>query len=51
MKSWSDYTIVDFGEIEIQKPGRAQVVARAADSASWQAINLRAIELIPEIKD
>jgi hypothetical protein len=50
-KSWADYTIIDFGEIEIQQPGRAQIVARAADQAAWQALNLRAIELIPVSKD
>lgn len=50
-KAWTDYTIVDYGEIEIRQPGVARMRARAADNTSWKALNLRSIELIPAIKD
>jgi hypothetical protein len=48
---WSDYRIVDIGEIEISQPGAARITARAADKASWQALNLRDVQLLPVQKE
>jgi alpha-L-fucosidase len=49
--AWTDYTIVDFGEIEIRQPGRTHVVARPPNDPTWQALNLRNVELIPVIEN
>jgi len=49
--AWSDYRIVDIGEIEISQPGAARITARSADKASWKALNLRNVQLLPVQKD
>jgi hypothetical protein len=49
--AWSDYRIVDIGEIEIRQPGVARITARAADNANWKALNLRDVQLLPGPKE
>ena len=45
---WSDYRIVDIGEIEIQ-PARccAHYAPARRSNASWKALNLRDVQLLP----
>lgn len=45
---WDNFVPVDLGTLQIDTPGQLQVRVRPKDAASWHAINLRAITLLPE---
>jgi alpha-L-fucosidase len=46
--SWDEFVAVNLGSVTVQAPGQLQVRVRPKDPAQWQAINLRAITLVPE---
>ena len=44
---WADFATVDLGQVQISQPGEQLVKVRAKDAASWKAINLRSVKLVP----
>jgi len=44
---WEKFESRDLGEIEIKSPGQAEIKVRAASVATWKAINLSSIRLVP----
>jgi len=45
---WDDFVSVNLGSVTVPAPGQLQVRVRPKDPAHWQAVNLRAIALVPE---
>jgi hypothetical protein len=45
---WDDYREVDCGTLQIDKSGEAMLVARPRDPATWKAVNLRSLKLLPK---
>jgi alpha-L-fucosidase len=46
--SFDDFAVVKLGSITVDAPGQVQVRVRSKEPTQWQAINLRAITLVPE---
>ena len=44
---WDKFSTTALGTIEIKQAGKLVVKVRAADAASWKAINLNSVRLIP----
>ncbi len=44
---WDELQTIDPGSNEIMPPGSLTVKVRSKDAASWNAINLRAVQLTP----
>jgi alpha-L-fucosidase len=47
MESWDRFAEIDAGAIEIEKAGATKVTLRPRDAASWKAVNLRWVKLVP----
>ena len=45
--AWDRFSEIEAGTIAIEKAGDAKVVLRPRDAASWKAINLRWVKLVP----
>jgi alpha-L-fucosidase len=45
---WDDFAALNLGSVKVEAPGDLRVRVRAKDPVHWQAINLRAITLLPE---
>jgi alpha-L-fucosidase len=44
---WGKYAAVDFGTIEIAKPGPEDIKVRPANADNWRAVNLREVKIAP----
>ena len=44
---WDKFESHDLGEIEIKQPGPLEVKVRAQDAATWKAVNLNSVRLVP----
>ncbi len=44
---WTDYNIGELGTVELKQAGNQVLTVRARDTASWKAINLRWVKLVP----
>lgn len=45
--SWSEFQVVDLGEVRLDAAGSWPVKARAKDAAGWKSVNLRWVKLVP----
>ena len=45
--SWEEFQTIELGQIQIKQAGNLMVKVRANDAASWKAINLNSVQLIP----
>jgi alpha-L-fucosidase len=45
--AWNKFTTTELGTIEIKQAGNTVVKVRAADAASWKAINVNSVKLMP----
>jgi alpha-L-fucosidase len=48
--AWDKFSTTSLGLIEIKKAGKLTVKVRAADPATWKAINLNSVRLLPIVK-
>jgi alpha-L-fucosidase len=46
-EGWDKFATTDLGVVEIPRTGAVEVKVRAIDGASWKAINLNSIKLVP----
>jgi alpha-L-fucosidase len=46
--AWDKFAATELGTVEIKKTGNIIVNVRATDAASWQAINLNSLKLVPQ---
>ena len=44
---WAKFQSAPAGTLTVAKPGVQTVKVRAADAATWKALNLRAVQLVP----
>jgi hypothetical protein len=44
---WDKFSTLDIGLVEIKHAGELAVSVRARDAASWKAINLNSVQLMP----
>ncbi len=44
---WAKFQSAPAGTLTVAKPGMQTVKVRAADAATWKALNLRAVQLVP----
>jgi alpha-L-fucosidase len=45
--AWTEFRETDIGQLKIEQPGDQTIKVRPKDAASWKAINLRFIKLVP----
>ena len=44
---WDQFTTTGLGTVEIKQAGNLVVKVRAADAATWRALNLNSVKLVP----
>ena len=44
---WDKFTTTELGTVEIKQAGNTVVKVHAADAASWKAINVSSVRLVP----
>jgi hypothetical protein len=44
--SWSEFRVVDLGEVLFDEAGSKSVKARAKDATGWKPVNLRSVKLV-----